>query len=137
MNLLWLLIFWTMQASASVFFKYGSTSDARWLPCFIGGNIIGASSIWFLMLLYKTMNPNVAMGLGAGGGFLVAQIALAVVFHSQLSFLQYGGLLAITAGMFFLSMGGNVAQERGVSDVREPERGKGAWRGDGKGTVLP
>lgn len=106
MNLVWLVTFWAMQAVAMLLFKFGTTSEARWLPGFIGGNLFGASSIWFMMLLQKTMNPNVAMGLSLGGGFLAGQIAVAVVFRSQLSFVQYGGLLAITFGMAALTMGG-------------------------------
>jgi len=106
MNVLWLVLFWAMQVIASLLFKYGSTSPARWLPSFIGGNLFGVSSIWFVMMLYRTMNANVAWGLGLGGGFLFAQIALALVFRSRLSFLQYGGLVAITGGMVLLTMGG-------------------------------
>jgi len=58
------------------------------------------------MLLYKTMNPNVVLGIATGGAFLFAQVAMAVLFRSQLSFAQYFGLTAIIVGMMFLAMGG-------------------------------
>ena len=108
MNVVWLVIFWIMQAVAALAFKWGSTSDGRWLTGFIGGNVVGASSIWFMMMLYKTMNANVAMGLAVGGGFLIAQVAIALAFKSSLTLVQFGGLIAITLGMYFLSTGGAV-----------------------------
>lgn len=64
------------------------------------------SSTWLLMLLYETMNVNVAFGIGFGGAFLLAQMALAVLFRSRLSWVQSGGLVAMTAGMLMLGLGG-------------------------------
>ena len=101
-----LLVFWAMQVIAAVAFKYGSTSQARWMPGFIVGNLFGASSIWFMMMLYKTMHPNVALGVCVGGAFLLAQAAVALLFRSPISALQYVGLVTITAGMVFLAVGG-------------------------------
>jgi len=63
MYLVWLFCFWAMQAAAQVIFGYGSTAPQRFVPCFILGNVFGASSIWLLMLLYRSMNPNLALGL--------------------------------------------------------------------------
>ena len=105
MNVVWLGVFWVMQAVAQVIFKFGSDDSARWLSCFLIGNVFGASSIWFLMLLYKAWNPNLALGIGTGGGFLAAQIALAVVFRSHISPMQYAGALAITGGMVLFILG--------------------------------
>jgi multidrug transporter EmrE-like cation transporter len=103
MNALWLLVFCCMQALAQVIFKYGSTAPPRWLPCFVAGNVFGASSIWFLMLLYKAMNPNVALGLASAGAFLSAQAAVAVVFRSHLSAQQYVAMFAIAIGMWLFT----------------------------------
>jgi len=105
MHLLWLAIFAVMQAAAQVLFKYGSGAPARWLPFFVAGNVFGASSIWFLMLLYKVMNPNVALGLATASGFLAAQAALVIFFRSHVSMLQYGGMAAIAAGMALITIG--------------------------------
>lgn len=99
MNIVWLGVFWIMQAVAQLLFKFGSTAPSRWLFGFVAGNVFGASSIWFLMLLYKSMNPNLALGLGTAGGFLCAQAALACLFRSQLTPLQYVAMAAVAAGM--------------------------------------
>ncbi len=108
MNIILLVVYWATQGVAGVLFKFGSTSEARWVPSFVAGNLICAASIWFMMLLYRTMNPNVALGLGVGGAFLTIQFAIVLVFKSGLSLMQYGGLLAITAGMLLLTLGGKV-----------------------------
>ena len=101
----WLTIFYLMQIGAYVLFKFGSTSDSRWLPCFVGGSIIGASSMWILMKLYSVMNVNVATGLAVGGGFLCSQIALALIFRTGISGTQYFGILMISCGLFVLARG--------------------------------
>ena len=94
-----------MQAGAQVLFKHGSTAPQRWFFGFIAGNVLGASSIWFLMLLYRSMNPNVALGLGTAGGFLCAQVAIALIFRSSLSLLQYAGIAAVSIGMVLFITG--------------------------------
>jgi multidrug transporter EmrE-like cation transporter len=96
----WLIIFWIMQAAAQVLFKCGTVFPGKYVLFFVLGNIPGASSILFLMQLYKIMNPNLALALGTGGGFLMCQIALALIFKSSLSLPQYASMVAIAAGMF-------------------------------------
>jgi multidrug transporter EmrE-like cation transporter len=101
----WLITFWLMQAVAQILFKYGTTVPSRHTFGFVAGNVFGASSIWFLMNLYKTMNPNVALGLGTGGGFLCAQLALVLIFKSAVSPLQYGAMALVSVGMAMFATG--------------------------------
>jgi len=101
------LIYWAMQTIAAVAFKWGTTADGRWLPMFIFGNAVGASSIWFMMLLYRHLHPNIVLGVCVGGAFLCAQISVAILFHSQLNIVQCFGLASITAGMMLLAFGGS------------------------------
>ena len=100
-----ILVFWAMQVATNLLFKWGSTAPGRWAWGFFGGHLFGVSSIAFLMLLYKTMNPNVALGVCLGGSFLLAQIALAVVYRSSLTPIQYAGIVTITMGMVMLALG--------------------------------
>ncbi|MBI1919442.1 MAG: hypothetical protein HYS23_00010 [Geobacter sp.] len=97
--------FWIMQIISQLFFKWGSTLDSRWLWGFLCGNVFGFSSIYFLMMVYKTMNPNIAFGICAGGAFLLAQLALSLVFKSEVSILQWGGVVVIVVGMLLLAAG--------------------------------
>ncbi|HOX36736.1 MAG TPA: hypothetical protein PL033_02000 [Candidatus Brocadiia bacterium] len=106
MSIVWLFVFWAMQAIAQVIFKYGSGVPDRWLLCFVGGNVFGASSIWFLMLLYKQWSPNLALGMGTAGGFLAAQAALAIVFRAGVTPLQGVGAAAVALGMGLFVLGG-------------------------------
>ena len=104
-HVLWITLFYVMQCIASLLFKWGSTSDSRWLWGFFVGHLFGVSSMWFLMLLYKTMNPNVALGICFGGMFLLSQVAIALVFRSGLSLVQCAGIAVITAGIILLAVG--------------------------------
>lgn len=103
--LTYLMIFWTMQVVAQVFFKWGSIVPANWIWGFLGGNLFGFSSIWLLMLCYKAMNPNVILGISSGGAFLLSQIALAIIFKSKLDVLQWAGIGVIIVGILMLSIG--------------------------------
>lgn len=100
------LSYWAFQVVAAVMFKYGSMSEALWLPMFAAGNVIGGSSIIFMMRLYRSMNPNVVLGVCVGGAFLCAQTGVAIMFRSVLEPAQWLGLIAITAGMVALAAGG-------------------------------
>lgn len=104
-NILAIGVFCAMQVGVQLFFKWGSTADTRWLWGFFGGNLFGFSSIWLLMLVYKSMDPNIALGICGGGSFLLSQIALAVVFNTGVSAVQWGGVMAIVAGMLLLVAG--------------------------------
>jgi hypothetical protein len=99
-------VFWIAQAAIAVIFKYGGTAQARWVPCYVVGNVIGVSSAYLWMLLVKQRHANVATGLAIGGGFLAQQIALALVYRGQLSLIQIVGIAAIVGGMFCLGIGG-------------------------------
>lgn len=99
MHWVWLAVYWLMQALAQVLFRYGSDTPARWMLGFVGGNVFGASSIWFLMLLYRVWNANVALAVGTAGGFLFAQAALAMFFRLHVTPVQYGAAVMIAAGM--------------------------------------
>jgi small multidrug resistance pump len=98
-------VFFAMQVIAQVFFKWGSSSDARWWWGFFGGNLFGFSSIWLLMLVYKSMNPNIALGICVGGSFLLSQLALALIFKSPVSTMQWSGVAVMVVGMIMLAGG--------------------------------
>ncbi|HEY3379549.1 MAG TPA: hypothetical protein VGL77_18895 [Armatimonadota bacterium] len=106
MTTMLLLVFWAMQVTANLCFKFGSTTPSRWALGFILGNVVGMSSIWFMMKLYARMNPNLAMALAGGGAFLCIQLALSLLFHSRLTQLQWIGMVTVTVGMMLASSGG-------------------------------
>jgi multidrug transporter EmrE-like cation transporter len=101
---LYLILFWLMQMVAQLFFKWGSIVESRWTTGFIVGNLFGFSSIWLLMLVYKSVPANVALALGTAGAFLFGQIGLAIAFKSPLTPWQIAGMLAIIVGIVMVSM---------------------------------
>ena len=105
MKAILICIFWAMQIGANLAFKYGSTSASRWWPGFIVGNIIGASSIFFMMKIYQRMNANIALTIAGGGTFLLVQFALAAVFKSRMTGWQWVGIMAVAAGMIIAGLG--------------------------------
>jgi multidrug transporter EmrE-like cation transporter len=104
-TVLWIALFWGMQIVAQLLFKWGSGADSRWFWGFFGGHCFGVSSLWILMVLYRTMNPNIALGICFGGMFLLSQVAIAVVFRSGITPVQYAGIVTITVGMIMLAVG--------------------------------
>ena len=68
------LCFLGLQIGANALFKAGSDVPARWWLCFVAGNALGMSSIYFLMRLYARMDVNVALALTGGGAFIAAGI---------------------------------------------------------------
>ena len=105
----YLIAYWLMQVLQQIVFKWGSLSESRWAWGFWGGNLIGFSSIWLLMRVYKAMSPNVAFGVATGGAFLLCQIAIFFVFKSKLAPLQWAGIVAIVVGMIVLATGSTQA----------------------------
>ena len=58
---------------------------------FVGGNLSGLCSVFLLVFAYKSMNANIAFGICTGGGFIAGQLALVLLFRSELSLLQWIG----------------------------------------------
>ncbi len=106
-----LVIFWSMQIAAFILFKFGSLGDShhssRWMKCFVGGNVVGATSIIFLMRIFSKFpeNPNLAYVLAIVGGGIGCQLATALVFRSRLSFVQWSGIVLALAGTALAMLG--------------------------------
>ena len=99
----WVALFVASQAMCQVVFKYGSLTRGAALSYWIGANVIGVAGSYILIILYRKMNVNVAMGVAFGLSFLVTQVVLALVFRSRLSLVQDLGVVLITAGVFALA----------------------------------
>ncbi|OGV47973.1 MAG: hypothetical protein A2X49_01310 [Lentisphaerae bacterium GWF2_52_8] len=97
--------FCLMQTVATLLFKLGSSSQERWLPSFIVANIIGISSTWLLMLMYKNMSPSLALTLAVCLPFIAGQAALAIFFGPRPSPLALGGAFLICTGVILTCKG--------------------------------
>ena len=115
--------FFAMQVTANLFFSYGSRDPSRWLLYFVLGNVVGASSIWFMMLLYKNLQPNTAMAIAGGGTFILVQVALALAFRSNLNIVQWCGILAIVVGITLTSLFATPTAPKAEDTTRKADRG--------------
>ncbi len=88
----------TFNLAASFCFKEGGTSPAYHWAFFVGGNILGITSTWFVMRLYQHLNVNVAMALTFGLGFVSVQLAYWRIYHSPLDLRQWGGIALVLVG---------------------------------------
>jgi multidrug transporter EmrE-like cation transporter len=122
---LYFTAFFAMQVTANLFFTYGSREPSRWMLCFVLGNIVGASSIWFLMMLYKSMQQNIAMAIALGGSFILIQAAIAVAFRGNLNLVQWCGILAIVVGIALTTLCATpaVSATRAVDHAAQAEHG--------------
>ena len=108
-TLAFILIFWVMQIAANVAFKYGGKgSRALWIICFILGNTVGIVSIYFVMRIYEAFkdNPNLAAVLAGSVSFIGAQLVLAALFHSRLTWRQWAGITLVAVGAAATTFGG-------------------------------
>jgi multidrug transporter EmrE-like cation transporter len=94
-----------LQVVTQLLFKWGSLAPSRWGWGLVAGNVVAIASTWLLMMVYKSMNPNVALGICGGGAFLLTQVAMAAIFKSDLSITQWTGVAAIFVGMILLAVG--------------------------------
>ncbi len=99
-------VFLLMQVLAAVLFKWGSTAPHLWWWGFGLGNMVGVSSIIFMMYAYARMHPNLALAICVGGSFFLTQIALALIFRSPMNIAQWGGVLLMILGILAIAYGG-------------------------------
>ncbi|MCK9410781.1 MAG: hypothetical protein M0Q53_00675 [Prolixibacteraceae bacterium] len=96
-------IFLLLQIFVQLTFKWGSLSEANWLPGYIVANLVSISSTWFMMISYKHLNPNIAFGIAVASIFICGQVALSLVFKSKMVFLQWIILVVIAVCMLLFT----------------------------------
>jgi multidrug transporter EmrE-like cation transporter len=106
-----LIIYYCANTCAFVVSVFGGNSEQFFLPCLIASTAIGTGNTWILMQLYKKMDVNTATAVSLGGGFLITQITVALLFKSNLSVIQYAGVLTIAAGLFCMVKGERKTKE--------------------------
>jgi len=93
-----LAIYLVFNLAASICFKEGGTNQTLHWVFFVGGNILGITSTWFVMRLYQRVNVNVAMALTFGFGFVSVQLTYWRLYHSPLDLYQWGGIALVLVG---------------------------------------
>ncbi len=97
-------IFFVLQVGSGLLYKMGAMCPKYWTFGFISGNVLGISSIYFLMVVYKHLNPNISEAICRGGYFVLIQVAFILVYHSKLNLIQWGGISMIVGGIAIVSL---------------------------------
>lgn len=96
--------FMLLQIGAALLFKWGSADTGHYWWGFIGGNLLGITSILALMQIYKVLPANTAAAVCTGGSFVCIQIALSIVFRTGFHLSVTGGSLLILSGILWMSL---------------------------------
>lgn len=106
-----IVMFLTFQIIANLFFKWGASSPAV-VHCgiaqeywgFIFGNIVGVTSIVFMIGMYKTLPAASVVAIGSGGTFLLVQIVMYLLYREHLRWSAIAGIFLIFAGILMVAL---------------------------------
>ena len=107
-------MFLTFQVAANLCFKFGGTAPHHFWWGFGIGNLIGMSSIVFMIMMYRAMPAALVIAIGTGGTFLLNQVAIFLVYRARISTAGCVGLGLILAGILitaFLNNPASIAQQ--------------------------
>ena len=99
-----IVMFLAMQVAANLFFKWGGSSPELYWKGFIFGNLIGASSILFMILMYRSMPAALVIAIGTGGTFLLNQLTMFLVYRERISPAACVGLALIFCGILITAL---------------------------------
>ena len=99
-----IVMFLTFQVVANLLFKWGGTAPQRYWWGFIWGNTAGATSIFFLIGMFRVLPGATVVAIGSGGSFLLIQIAMYLVYREPIRPLAMLGLALIFAGIMMVAL---------------------------------
>jgi len=97
-------MFLLFQVIANLFFKWGSLVPSHYWWGFALGNVVGATSIIFMLGMYRAMPAAAVIAVGTGGTFLLNQIVMRLVYREPLSHAAMAGLVLIFTGILMTSL---------------------------------
>lgn len=96
-------LFLAFQIAANLLFKWGSTAPHLYWYGFILGNVIGVTSILFMMGMYQHLPVANVVAIGTGGTFLLNQIVMFLVFREKIHPAAMAGIALIFAGILLVA----------------------------------
>ena len=97
-------MFLLFQVVANLFFKWGSLAPNHYWWGFALGNVVGATSIIFMLGMYRAMPAAAVIAVGTGGTFLLNQVVMRLVYREPLSPAATAGLVLILTGILMTSL---------------------------------
>ena len=98
-----IFLFLLFQVIANLLFKWGSSAPHLYWWGFGLGNLVGMSSILFMMGMYRALPVAMVVAVGTGGTFILNQVVMALLFRERVSFAAVLGSLMILAGVLMVS----------------------------------
>lgn len=108
-----IFMFLCFQVVAHLLFKWGSVNPQNYWYGFILGNIVGASSIIFMLGMFKSLPAASVLAIGTGGSFILNQIFLNLVYHEKVNYIGIIGIILIFAGILTVAFSGNLLKSSG------------------------
>ena len=105
-----IVLFLVFQVAAHLLFKWGSTAPQYYWWGFGLGNLVGMSSIIFMLGMFKALPSSSVLAIGTGGAFVLNQIALFLVYREKMSIGTIIGIAMITAGILCAAYCGGTRQ---------------------------
>lgn len=106
----YVICFLVFQVVANVLFKWGAANpSAVWLGIpqewcgFILGNVVGMTSIIFMIGMYKLLPAASVVAIGTGGTFLLVQITMFLLYHEKISLPALIGIALIFIGVLLVA----------------------------------
>ena len=97
-------MFLLFQVIANLFFKWGSLAPQYYWWGFALGNVVGITSILFMLGMYRSMPVAAVIAVGTGGTFLLNQVVMYLVYREPLSPAAAVGLVLIFAGILMTAL---------------------------------
>ena len=97
-------MFLLFQVIANLFFKWGSMAPQHYWWGFALGNVVGITSILFMLGMYRAMPAAPVIAVGTGGTFLLNQVVMYLVYREPLSPAAAAGLVLIFAGILMTAL---------------------------------
>jgi len=92
-------MFLLFQVVANVLFKWGSTAPHLYWWGFGLGNLIGVSSILFMIGMYRDLPAANVIAIGTGGTFILNQLVMFLLYREKLNTWAVIGIVMIFAGI--------------------------------------
>ncbi len=118
---IYILTYVFINTAGQICLKYASCESRFFIPCYIGGIFLTASSFLALIALYRIVdNPVIVFGLTGAGGFLLTQLALAVIFKPSLNWMHYLAALSVICGIVLYGVANSLSQNRSAGNEKHP-----------------
>lgn len=102
----WFVLFAILNTASGVCFKQSGTDAAHRVEYFVVAATLGWTCMAITMVLYRRMNANLVSAVNAGIGAIALNLALWWLFSTDLTALQWLGIVAAAGGTALALVGG-------------------------------